>query len=155
MYITLIAAADENWGIGLNSHLPWHHKEDLKHFRTRTMGKELLVGRTTKETLPPLPGRRVHTLSLTRGDFSTLSAAISHFRCNGAEELLIAGGAKLYESAVDFCHTAEISRVGGIYECDTFMPNLANKLGWKMANVVDKNCNLKIEYWENECTRSN
>lgn len=154
MHITLIAAADDNWGIGLNSHLPWHHKEDLKHFRTRTMGKDLLVGRTTMETLPPLAGRRIHSLSSQNGDFSSLDVAISHFKSVRAEELIIAGGAKLYENSLEFCNSAEISRINGIYACDTFMPDLRSKIGWKLVKIEEKTPNLKIEYWENECIKS-
>lgn len=151
MRITLIAAADDNWGIGMSGHLPWHHKDDLRHFKTRTMGKNLLVGRTTKETLPLLPARRIHTLSQKSGDFPTLSDALSHFQRSDVDELLIAGGAKLYEGAAEFCHSAEISRIIGIYDCDTFMPDLGSKFGWKLAKIEEKAHNLKIEYWENEC----
>lgn len=151
MNITLIAAADDNWGIGKNGHLPWHHKDDLKHFRERTMDKDLLVGRTTNDTLPPLKGRRVHTLSRSNGDFLSLGKAIAFFKERDVDELLIAGGARLYESASEFCHYAEISRINGIYDCDTFMPDLGSKIGWKLVKIEEKTPNLKIEYWENEC----
>ncbi len=118
------------------------------------MGKDLLLGRTTMETLPPLTGRRVHSLSSQNGDFRSLEEAISHFKEILVDELIIAGGAKLYEYSLGFCNSAEISRINGIYVCDTFMPDLRSKIGWKLVKVEEKTPNLKIEYWENECIKS-
>jgi dihydrofolate reductase len=151
MKISLISAVDNNWGIGINGHLPWTHKDDLKHFKSRTMGKDLIVGRKTMETLPPLEGRRIHSISSVNGGFKTLEEAISHFKRLEIDELIIAGGAKIYESALNFCNCAEISRINGIYDCDTFMPDLRTKDGWKLIRSLEKTPNLRIEYWENEC----
>ena len=54
-----IVAIGNQGQIGLNGVLPWHDKSDLKWFRDMTIGKTLIVGTKTAETLPPLPGRNV------------------------------------------------------------------------------------------------
>src|SRR5690348_16688740 len=57
--IALVVAVARNGVIGRGGHLPWHISSDLKHFKTITMGKPLVMGRKTWESLPrrPLPGR--------------------------------------------------------------------------------------------------
>lgn len=153
MKVTLIAAACRQWGIGKRNGLPWRHSDDLKHFRSRTMGKYLLVGRKTKDTLPILPGRNVSSISSSNGDFSSIEEALSHFEKIGVDELIIAGGGQLYESILHLCTTAEISRIEGDFECDAFMPNLNHHDGWKLTRIDKKTPNLKIEYWINECIK--
>lgn len=67
MKITAVFAMDEMCGIGKNGTLPWHIPEDMKHFRDLTMGKVVIMGSRTYESLPvqfrPLPGRTNLVLS--------------------------------------------------------------------------------------------
>jgi len=57
--LTLVAAKARNGVIGINNTLPWHLPEDLKHFKSVTLGKPVLMGRKTYDSIGrPLPGRR-------------------------------------------------------------------------------------------------
>lgn len=65
MDISIIVAADENGVIGRGNQLPWRLAADMKHFRELTMGKPVLMGRKTQESIgKPLPGR--HNIVITR-----------------------------------------------------------------------------------------
>ena len=58
-----IAAMDENRGIGIDGKIPWHIPQDFKWFKEFTMGKNLVVGHSTFQTLPPLKGRNIYFIS--------------------------------------------------------------------------------------------
>ena len=59
MIISIIAAMDEKWGIGIDNKMPWHLSADLQNFKKITMGEPILMGRKTFESIGrPLPGRR-------------------------------------------------------------------------------------------------
>src|SRR5580698_11477041 len=100
--ISLLVAATENDVIGRDLGLPWHLPDDLRHFKALTLGKPVLMGRRTFNSIGrPLPGRT--NLVLTRAtDWSVpgvtvvadLDAAIR--ACGAAPELVVAGGAQVY-----------------------------------------------------------
>lgn len=111
--LTLILAIAKNGVIGANGGLPWRLSSDMKRFKAATMGKPVLMGRKTWESLPrkPLPGRQ--NLVLTRDtDFSAegawvytdlaamLAAARAMAQASGAEEVCVIGGAQLYEATL-------------------------------------------------------
>jgi len=102
MKISLIAALDRNNAIGKGNTLPWHLPDDLKRFKALTLGKPILMGRKTAESLGrALPGRR--NLVLTRSGrvpFDGMEAVASIdeaiARAGDAEELAVIGGGELY-----------------------------------------------------------
>ncbi len=112
MRISLIVAVAENGVIGRNGKLPWRLSSDLKTFRRLTMGKPIVMGRKTFESLKgPLDGR--DNIVLTRdphfepegvsvvdsfGDAMTLSRTLATAR--GADEIMIIGGADVFRSAL-------------------------------------------------------
>ncbi len=150
MKITIIAACDRNWGIGKENELPWHIPADLKHFKKRTMGSFLIMGRKTIEGLPNvLPGRTIVPISRNPRDGSTVEEALDYVRKRGVEEVIIAGGAQIYEQTLDHATAAEITRIDGVFDCDTFMPNLA-ACGWEMHELEEIDLNLKIEKWRKQ-----
>ncbi|MFW5807546.1 MAG: dihydrofolate reductase [Spirochaetota bacterium] len=106
MTISHIAAVGRNLVIGTDGVLPWHIPDDLKHFRDLTMGKTLIMGRKTYESLPrPLAGRRIIVVSRTRHpntDSVTYAPSIDEaFRKTGDQtECLIAGGGQIYEETM-------------------------------------------------------
>jgi dihydrofolate reductase len=86
--ITLIVARADNGVIGKDGALPWHIPADMKRFKTLTMGKPMIMGRKTFESLPGLlPGRR--HIVLTRGDWQAKAAEVAH---DVAGALALAGG---------------------------------------------------------------
>src|SRR5580658_7586797 len=131
--ISLLVAATENGVIGRDSGMPWHLPDDLKRFKALTLGKPLLMGRRTFDSIGrPLPGRT--NLVLTRaGDWSVPGVTVvpdleSALRAAaGAPELVIAGGAQVYALALPRASRIYLTRIHAVIEGDTRMPaiNLA------------------------------
>lgn len=148
MKLTIIAACDSAWGIGRTNTLAWHEPADLAHFKERTMNQHLIMGRRTFEGLPKtLKGRTIHVLSRREdGTGLDFNSVIEIGRDNGLSEILIAGGGEIYRQLEPYCEYAEITRIPGQYDCDTFMPNLAER-GWKLFAEKLLTPKLIIEYW--------
>ncbi|MCI0600653.1 MAG: dihydrofolate reductase [Beijerinckiaceae bacterium] len=128
--LAVVAAIGENGVIGDGRGLPWHLPSDLKHFRKITMGKPLLMGRKTFESIGrALPGRE--TIVVTRGksyeppcggsqagtihvahDLDTaLALAQARAQALGAEEVILAGGGNLYESLIYYAERMHLTLV--------------------------------------------
>ena len=117
-----------NGVIGAGGKLPWRLPADLKHFRQITMGKPIVMGRKTHESIGrPLPGRE--NIVVTRDQnfrapgctiLDSLEAVFEH--CGGAEEVMVMGGAELYRQLLhrtDRIHLTEVhAEIGG----DTYFP---------------------------------
>ncbi len=128
--ISLLVAATENDVIGRDLGLPWHLPDDLKHFKALTLGKPVLMGRRTFESIGrPLPGRT--NLVLTRAtDWSVpgvmvvadLDAAVR--AAGSAPELVVAGGAQVYALALPRATRIHLTRIHAIIAGDTRLPEL-------------------------------
>jgi dihydrofolate reductase len=128
--LTLIAAVARNGVIGAAGGLPWRLPADLQHFKALTMGKPLLMGRRTWESLGrPLPGRR--NLVVTRqADFSaagaevfqTVESALS--TCGTAQEVMVIGGGELYAQLLGRAAVLELTEVEAEVAGDVFFPAL-------------------------------
>lgn len=104
MRLSLIAALDRARGIGRGNELPWRLPDDLKRFKALTLGKPVLMGRKTAQSLGrALPGRR--NLVLTRSGevpyagmqaLDSVEAALALAREDGAGELCVIGGGEIY-----------------------------------------------------------
>lgn len=130
MKLTGVVAASDNDVIGRDNALPWHLPADLAYFRRVTMGKPMLMGRKTFESIGrPLPGRR--NLVLSRGGFSapgvesvaTIEEALQ--RVTGAPELMIIGGAELFRLAMPRMDHLHLTRVHTSVEGDILLPPMA------------------------------
>lgn len=128
--ISLVVAMDEAGTIGRNGALPWRLPEDLKHFRRVTLGKTVLMGRKTWESLgKPLEGRRNWVLSRDSSFhpagcevFATLEQALA---AHGEGELVVIGGAELYRQALPLARTVYLTRVHAQVGGDTTFPTWA------------------------------
>lgn len=128
--IAMIAAVADNGVIGANNALPWHLPEDLKHFKRMTTGKCILMGRKTYESIgKALPGRT--NIVLTRDPdwhaqdvktVSSLEAAIA--LCHDQQELVIIGGAKVYQQCLEMAGTLYLTQIHKAFEGDTWFPAL-------------------------------
>lgn len=117
--ISLLAALDCSFAIGKDNALPWHLPADLKRFKQLTLGKPILMGRKTAQSLGrALPGRR--NLVLTRGGrvpfegmeaTASLDEALARARDGGAEELCVIGGAQVYALALPLAATMHLTHV--------------------------------------------
>lgn len=127
--VTLVAAIAENGVIGNGNRLPWHLPADLKRFKALTMGKSLLMGRRTFESIgKPLPGRRNLVLTraaglptpgieVVRGIDEALAA------CADAAELVVIGGAEVYRLCLPRAQRMHLTRVHAPVVGDTRFPN--------------------------------
>lgn len=132
MRITLIVAAARNGVIGRDGALPWHLPGDLKRFKELTLGKPILMGRRTWDSLPrrPLPGRPnlVVSRSAQPGErdgahwFASLDDARTF--AQGAEELCVIGGAEIFRETLPIADTIHLTRVEQDVLGDTVMPPL-------------------------------
>lgn len=127
--LTAVFAASDNDVIGRDNALPWHLPADLAHFRRVTMGKPILMGRRTHESIGrPLPGRR--NLVLSRGDFAapgvetvrSIEEALALVA--GEPELANIGGAEVLRLALPRTGRIYLTRVHATMDGDTFLPEL-------------------------------
>lgn len=137
MKLGLIYARARNGVIGVQGQLPWHLPEDLAHFKARTQGCPVIMGRKTWDSLPPrfrpLPGRR--NLVVTRQPQWQAEGAE---RAGSLDEALalcadmplawVIGGAELYALAAPRADLAEVTLIDRDYEGDAFAPSLG--AGW-------------------------
>ena len=135
MKISLVAAKSMNGVIGLGGHIPWHSPDDLEYFKSVTVGKPVIMGRTTYESIgKPLPGRTniVVSRKFKAKDFppgvtvfSCLEDALCHCEVRNTEEVMIIGGATLYNEALSkgLVDRLYLNIIGVIVLGDTYFPN--------------------------------
>ncbi|HEY9052549.1 MAG TPA: type 3 dihydrofolate reductase [Gammaproteobacteria bacterium] len=127
MMISLIAAMDKNRLIGKENGLPWHLPADFKHFKQVTMGKPIIMGRKTFESIgKPLPGRK--NIVISRKGFSadgvivvdSIEQALQEVK--NAEEVMIIGGASFYEQMINKAVRMYLTHVDAECEGDAWFP---------------------------------
>jgi dihydrofolate reductase len=126
--LSLIVAMARNRTIGVNNTLPWRCPDDLKHFKTLTMGHHMIMGRKTFDSIgKPLPGRT--TVVVTRNtDLEIAGCVIAHSlneaiaACAGDEEIFIVGGAELYRQAVSVADTLYFTEIQQDVDGDAHFP---------------------------------
>jgi len=134
MKVALIWAQSRNRVIGRNNALPWYLPEDLKYFKRVTMGKPIIMGRKTWESIGrPLPGRTNIVIS-RNPDFhadgikvvGSLEDAIrlAEHICliEGADEAVVMGGAQIYELALSYADRLYMTQVHADVEGDAYFP---------------------------------
>jgi len=151
MTISAIVAVSENNAIGHENQLPWHLPEDLKFFKRTTLGKPVVMGRKTFESLgKALPGRlnivlsRQADLKLPDGVlvYNNLEDALKKLEDDGTEEAFVIGGGHVFAEAMPLLDRLYITHVHTIIEAaDTFFPELDHshwKLVWEEAHKADE-----------------
>lgn len=129
--VVLIAALDRNAAIGRDNDLPWRLPEDLKRFKALTLGKTLLMGRKTADSLGrALPGRR--NLVLTRSGqvpfkgmeaVGSVEEAIAAAKRDGSEPLCVIGGGEVYAVCLPIATRLQLTHVDTEVEgADAFFP---------------------------------
>ena len=123
--ITLIAACSKNGVIGKDNTLPWRLPEDLKRFKSLTMGKNVLMGRKTYESIgKPLPNRT--NIVLTRDTsfktdsvlvYNNLEQVLPIFR-----DIVVIGGGEIYKQCINKADVIELTLIDKEFEGDTFFP---------------------------------
>lgn len=143
--IVIVAAVAKNNVIGAGNRLLWRLKSDMKHFRALTMGKALIMGRKTFDSIgKPLPGRHVIVISRDR-DLVIEGAQVAHSvpegleaarkvaAWTGTDEVYVAGGGEIYAAMMSFATRLEISTVAIEPEGDAFFPSIDTD-AWREEN---------------------
>ncbi|MER2128959.1 dihydrofolate reductase [Solibacillus sp.] len=135
--ISLIVAHDKNYVIGYENGMPWHLPGDLKYFKDMTMGKPIIMGRKTFESIGrPLPGRR--NIVITRNDkyhaqgietVSSLDAALALVK--EVPEIMVIGGAQIFEQAMPLADKLYITLINHEFKGDTYFPRYD---GWRLTS---------------------
>ena len=131
--ITLIVAVADSGVIGRDNTLPWHLPEDLKRFKRLTMGKPIVMGRKTFESIgKPLPGR--HNIVVTRDanyhreGITVVHDAEAALRAAGlVPEIMVIGGAELFRTLLPRAGRLHLTRVHGNIEGDVMWPALDDR----------------------------
>ncbi len=131
MSVTLILAMAENGVIGKDGQIPWRIAEDLKRFKALTLGKPVIMGRKTWDSLPkkPLPERR--NIVVTRqGDFHAAGAEIMPIDdALRLENAMVIGGAEIYQLALPLASRIELTDVHRDFDGDAVFT--FERRGWK------------------------
>ncbi len=141
MKVSLVAALDRNNAIGRDNAMPWHLPDDFKHFKALTLGKPILMGRKTAESLGrALPGRL--NLVLTRSGhvpFEGMQAVASIDEAkqiavaSGVDELCVIGGAEIYALTLPMADVLHLTHVDAEVEgADAFFPAF-DAVQWRVA----------------------
>ena len=149
--IVIVAAVGaESRLIGNGLELPWHIPEDLKHFKSLTLGHPILMGRKTFDSLlhqlgGPLPGRR-HLVVTRSPDYSSPHADVfltvddALAAVQDVDTLFITGGASMYAHFLETADRMELTLVDGDYEGDVFFPEYEHLVGtrYRVANEIQR-----------------
>ena len=152
MHISAVVAMSENGCIGKDNELPWYIPEDLKRFKALTLGKPVIMGRKTFESIynrlgKPLPGRT--NIVISRSDFvapedktgthspviacktieDALAAAHNIVEDSDIDDIIIGGGAQIYELAMPYTSRVFLTEVHAVVNGDAFLP-VFNKEEW-------------------------
>ena len=142
---------DSNRVIGKNNSLPWHLPADLAYFKQTTMGKPVIMGRKTFDSIgKALPGRK--NIVLTR-DYSfeapdceiatDIDQAIS--KVDGSLEVMLIGGASLYEQTIHSADIIYLTLIHHEFNGDTWFPEI-NPIYWKLESRDDFECDEKNQF---------
>ena len=126
--VSIVVAMDERNAIGNAGGLPWRLPEDLKRFKALTLGKPVVMGRRTWESIgKPLPGR--HNFVVTRQPGLVLEGATvvgsleqALAAAGDVPEVCVIGGAEIYRAALPVTDVLHLTRVHGTFDADTFFP---------------------------------
>lgn len=128
MRLSLIAAMAKNRVIGHHNRLPWHLPADLRRFKQITLGKPIVMGRRTFESIGrPLPGRK-NIILTAEEHYQPKGCTVVHSmeevlrEAGGADELMVIGGASLYVLFLPHADRLYLTLIGADYEGDTFFP---------------------------------
>lgn len=140
--LSIIAAMANDRVIGRDNRLPWHLPADLQHFKQITMGKPMIMGRKTWESLPGvLPGRR-HIVVTRDMDYRAEGAEIAHSLdeaielAGKVEEIMVVGGANLYEQALSLADRIYLTEIDLSVEGDAWFPEF-DRSTWRERSRVE------------------
>jgi dihydrofolate reductase len=155
MNLSFIVAAAKNGVIGRNNQLPWHLPQDLKYFKSVTLGKPIIMGRKTFESIgKPLPGRTNIVVSRQEGWHAdgVLSARnvseaieIAHQKNQTADEIMVIGGAEIYRHAMPLASKIYLTRINEDVAGDAYFAELPSD-EWQLVSETTGDLDAKISH---------
>ena len=138
MKITLIAAIDRLYGIGGENKIPWHCKEDFKHFKDTTWSHHIVMGRKTYESFPKPLKNRLHVVITRQENYQaaegvvickTIEEAMEFCKTKTDEwgnEVFIIGGGEIYKQTLPIADQLYITEIDKEFDGDTKYPEFTN-----------------------------
>lgn len=160
MKISMIAAMANNRVIGAKNAMPWHLPADLKHFKQTTLGKPIIMGRKTYESIGrALPGR-LNIVVTTDTNYTLEDATVVH-SCEQAidtaanhlsepsavdAEVMIIGGGTIYLHFLPFCHRLYLTHIELAVTGDTYFPDYNAEYQWQEIETELHQANENDQY---------
>lgn len=149
--ISIIVAAAQNGAIGSANRLPWHLPDDLKRFKALSLGKPIVMGRRTFDSIGrPLPGRTNIVVSRQAGlalegvlVVQSLDAALA--AAGSVPEIVVIGGAEIFRQVLPRTDTIHLTRVHAHVDGDVFFPEL-DPAQWREADVEHHAADERHQY---------
>lgn len=142
MNISMIAAMAKNRIIGKNNKMPWHLPADLKHFKAITLGKPVIMGRKTYESIgKALPGRK--NIVISRDQEYILNDAVVVHSCESAlkiasmesQDVMVIGGGEVYKTFLSQADTLYLTFIDVEMEGDTQFPDYEATANWQVRSA--------------------
>ena len=153
MHLSIIVAVAENDVVGRNNALPWYIPDDLKYFKKTTMGKPVVMGRKTFESIGrPLPGRTNIVVTRNRAWTAEGVRAVASLNdaldlageialIDGRDELMVIGGAQIYRAAIPLADRLYITEVHSVVCGDAIFPTV----DWSQWREISRENHLAVE----------
>lgn len=146
--LSIVAALADNGVIGIDNRLPWHLPADLQHFKKLTMGRPIVMGRRTWESLPGLLPGRTHVIVTRNPDYHAKGGCVVHSleeaieRFADVDELMLVGGGDLYAQALPLASRMYLTRVHVEPRGDAFFPDF-DRTQWREIERVEGQCDAR------------
>ncbi|MDM7861657.1 type 3 dihydrofolate reductase [Alteromonas sp. ASW11-36] len=150
----MIAAMTPARVIGANNAMPWHLPADLKHFKAVTLGKPVIMGRKTYESIGrALPGRE-NIVITSQADYTlpdativhSCEAAIEHVEQQGVDEVMIIGGGRIYQDFLPRAKRLYLTFIDADVSGDTFFPNYTKDAYWREVASEERPADERNQY---------
>lgn len=154
--MNLIAAVDKNWAIGCNGELLVSIPADKKFFRQETLGKAVIMGRKTFESLPEnqFLKDRTNIVITRKKDYNAKGVTVVHSIQEAldavkeffSEEVYVIGGGEIYKQMLPYCDLAHITKIDYAYSADTWFPKLEENPEWELTGISDEQTYYDLVY---------
>lgn len=152
MLVSMIAAMAKDRVIGANNTMPWHLPADLGHFKRTTLGKPVVMGRKTFESIgKALPGRL--NIVISRDPAYALSDAVVVGSCEAAveaagdvDELMVIGGGTIYSHFLPLCQRLYLTEIDLQVAGDTYFPDYNEEANWQVIDSEGHTADEKNPY---------
>lgn len=148
----MIAAMAHDRVIGADNQMPWHLPADLQHFKRTTLGKPVIMGRNTYESIgKALPGRQNIVIS-RNPDFYLDDADVvknpeeAIQKAGNVDEVMVIGGGKIYQHFLPMCHQLYLTEIDLKVEGDTCFPDYQKESGWNLIETERHKADDKNQY---------